>query len=256
MRDILFYLQHMVLYILACGVQLLTLSPLISQQHHQIMKLSYTKPEIVFLISVQWWQPFQPSIKMQLLIMSLLYFDLNLRMLDIFMPPFATQYLLVCCANVSPHLLFKCFSEQMFPQVYFLPLLKAFFLYKQQIALRLSFRFKKKKRSLQMFVAFSVPQDFQQKFIKEDHPYSSIFPASLILYYKNCLLNLFQNYLLHIFLKQISFSQCLHQTILYCSEIQKGTYLSKDRPNSSSLFRLIRDNCSCCYSPKVNSLDC
>lgn len=93
--------------------------------------------------------------------MSLLYFDLKLRMLDILMPPFATQYLLVCCANVSLHLLFKYFSEQMFPQVYIFPLLKAFFLHKQQIALRLSFRFKnkKKKSSLQMFVPFSVPQD-------------------------------------------------------------------------------------------------
>lgn len=50
---------------------------------------------------------------------------------------------LTCCANVSCACFSSGFLEQTFPRVYFLFLYWRFFLYKQQIALLLSFRFKR-----------------------------------------------------------------------------------------------------------------
>lgn len=75
----------------------------------------------------------------------------------------------VCVVQMFPHAYFSSgFSEQMFPQAYLLPLLLAFFLYKQQIAFRLSFRFKEKKKFTTTDVCFSLPTPrFLVKIYKE-----------------------------------------------------------------------------------------
>lgn len=113
----------------------------------------------------------------------------------------------ICCANVVqmfPHTYFSIgFSKQIFPQVYFFPILLAFLSIQTTVAFQWSFRFKEKKKFTTTEVCFSfLTPRLLAKIYKEIHILVPLFTAFLMSYYRTWLSNLFHKLILFGFSEQ------------------------------------------------------